>query len=81
MQNDEEKTLKKTEPKLNPTPRRFKAEKNSKNRLRQFCRKWFGITQEQFNDWLESIEQPLNQEILKYDESEESEEEDFDNDD
>ena len=81
VQNDEEKILKKTEPKLNPTPRRAKAEKNAKSRMRKFCRKWFDITQQEFNDWLESIEQPLNQEMLKSDESEESEEEDFDNDD
>lgn len=81
VQNDEEKTLKKTEPNLSSTPRRAKAEKNAKNRMRRFCRKWFDITQEQFNDWLESIEQPLNQEILKSDESEESEEEYFENDD
>lgn len=77
---DEEKTLKKTEPQLNPTPRQSKAKKNAKDRMSKFCRKWFSITQEQFKDWLEIIEQSLNQETLKSDQSEESEQDDFDDD-
>jgi hypothetical protein len=53
---DEEKTLKKTEPQLNPTPRRSKAKENAKDRMSKFCRKWFSMTKEQFNAWLANFE-------------------------
>ena len=49
--------------------------------MSKFCRKWFGITSQQFSEWLENFDRPLNQEISTLDESENLDEEaDFDDD-
>ncbi len=54
---DEEKIIKKNQPKLrNSVLRRQKAEENAKTRMSKFCKFWFSMTKEQFNAWLENFE-------------------------
>ncbi len=78
---DEEKTLKKNNPRISLKVCRQKAEKNTKARMSKFCRKWFGINSQEFDEWLENFQPKLNQTIDTLEESEYlDEEDDFDDD-